>query len=206
MIKRSRIVIPIKRFNICNIGFGFIELPEKSAVQDAIFNLDGKFLEACDLKVAPSTVDPEMVLKSYAEKPQEYFQEIGRDFDFEDLLKPVREGRRIFVGGFDIRTADLKKKLIRLFRPFALDTMSEVKMNKQQKFVFVETNTREEADRFIVENHGKEQFGSTMHVQRIVLEDRKNRPRATGPWKSAKSLTPAEEEYVRRVMGLKRKR
>jgi hypothetical protein len=164
----------------CNNGrnpsHAIVQFASEAAAKDAMSKFQGKnLLQDEEVVAVPVTTDPEAVFAGSKIKPSQYFPDFERDYDVDDILKPVKEGRKIFVGGVwapTIKSKTLFYALIHAFRAYAVETMSKIKPNMQgRRHVFIETATREEADRIMDEMSEAEVLGTKLILKRIVLRD-----------------------------------
>jgi hypothetical protein len=149
----------------CNSGrnpsYAFLEFASKVAATDAISKLHGKYLLQDNFKA----------------KPTQYFPDFERDYDVEDVLKPIKEERKIFAGAYwanPVKSKPLRNALQEAFRAYAVETMSATKLDQRGKHFYMETATREEADRIMDEMSEVEVLGARLRLERVVLREEDN--------------------------------
>jgi hypothetical protein len=166
----------------CNSGrnpsYAFLEFASKVAATDAISKLHGKYLlQDKHVRVEPVTTDPEIMFANFKAKPTQYFPDFERDYDVEDVLKPIKEERKIFAGAYwanPVKSKPLRNALQEAFRAYAVETMSATKLDQRGKHFYMETATREEADRIMDEMSEVEVLGARLRLERVVLREEDN--------------------------------
>jgi hypothetical protein len=168
--------MPIDCNTLIDLSHAFLEFASAAAAIDAMSALQGKqFLQDKHVVVDPVTLDPEILITMYKTKPTRFFLDFERDYDLEDVLNPVKEGRKISVGGFSatikVDNGTFRNMVKEAFRAYAVETMSKAMARHKVKYVLLEMATKEGADRIKNKMRGAELLGTKVTLERVVLEE-----------------------------------
>jgi RNA recognition motif-containing protein len=167
--------MPIDCNNGRNPTHAILQFASETEAKDSITKLHGKNLQDQEVVVSPITTDPEAMFAGSKIKPSKWFPDFERDYDVYEILKPAKEGRRIFVGGVwcpTIKPGTLYKAFKDAFCAYAVETMSKLKPNMQgRRHVFIDTATKEEADRVMDEMSEVDVLGTKLVLKRMVLKE-----------------------------------
>ncbi len=167
--------MPVQRYSLRNPGFAFIELKTIHALQDAKFKLNAKFLGTSDIEVSKTKHTPQFLLKKYLEAPPQVFPELDKNYTVQDMLKPIHEGRRVYVGRKGVQSkvspGQIRKSMTDLLSAYSVEALSKVNIVPNEQFAYADATTREEADRIIAELHGEKALDVELRVERVLLDN-----------------------------------
>ena len=167
--------MPIFRFSLRNPAYAFVEYATKAETEDAIFKLRSKFLRDSDVEVDRTIVDPESSFAKFTRAPPQAFPDFERDYSGDDLLTPVKEGRRVYIGRVQehnsMSPGQIRHRLIGLLQTYSVEALSKVHLTPREQFAFLDASTPEEAARIVAELNHESMLYGTLKVEHVGMEN-----------------------------------
>ena len=174
-VNRMSVVMPQHRFSLRNPSFAFIILESAEDMKDAIFKLNSKFMGSNDIQAAQARNDAHTMMQKYTTHPPQAFASLETESSVDDMLKPIRENRRVYISRMRPENArppaQFRADLIELLQPFELEALSKVNVTSGLSFLFADATTAEQADDIIAALNGNEALGGTLQVERVLIEN-----------------------------------
>ncbi|KAH7092922.1 hypothetical protein FB567DRAFT_158660 [Paraphoma chrysanthemicola] len=182
------IEIPSDPFTSRNPSHCFVDLPSLEDAERAMRHLSGQPFQGRPLEVKPCVQKRPRAPRSQSDELQSMrWQRDTRERPntrhlppaigmwATDLLAPIKEGRRLFVGGLskpiDNHSSDLEIR--RIFEGFQVEAVSKAKRPERDPplehdcYAFVDLSTYDEAQRAAGQLHGMELWGGKLTVKTL---------------------------------------